>query len=186
MPRFARSYNVVALVAEDPTESIHVFLTRLSQVYAGMGDDAMRKKCLVGRVAVLQDKVGADEGVEAAQDLVGGPPRAPRKTVPRVPATPTRKTRPLQSIRGAVRVHTPYDSRVVQKVSGKCATPTVYTDTRNSSHPEYTEYETTPTPQAPRVARQLFNTLSRPRSHAPVLMNTTECTVRAVKYRCPS
>ena len=66
MPRFARRYNVVGLVAEDPAESIHAFLTRLSRVYAGMGDEVMREKCLLKRVAVLQDKVGANEN--AARD----------------------------------------------------------------------------------------------------------------------
>lgn len=56
MPRFARRHRIVGLAAEDAVESIHAFLNRLIRLFAGMGDPVQAERCLLKRVAILQDK----------------------------------------------------------------------------------------------------------------------------------
>ena len=66
VPRFASRYHAVGLVAEDPAESIHAFLTRLGRVFSGIGNKVMAEKCMLHRVALMQDKetVAANAAVD--------------------------------------------------------------------------------------------------------------------------
>ena len=53
VPRFADEHHCAGLMAEDPVESIHALLNRLSRTFAGMGNKTHREECLLRRVDVI-------------------------------------------------------------------------------------------------------------------------------------
>ena len=65
VPRFADEHHCAGLMAEDPVESIHALLHRLSRTFAGMGNKTHREECLLRRVDVIGNRRAA-----AANDLV--------------------------------------------------------------------------------------------------------------------
>ena len=59
VPRFADEHHCAGLMAEDPVESIHALLNRLSRTFAGMGNKTHREECLLRRVDVIGNRRAA-------------------------------------------------------------------------------------------------------------------------------
>ena len=59
VPRFADEHHCAGLMAEDPVESIHALLNRLSRTFAGMGNKTHREECLLRRVDVIRNRRAA-------------------------------------------------------------------------------------------------------------------------------
>ena len=59
VPRFADEHHCAGLMAEDPVESIHALLNRLSRTFAGMGNKTHREECLLRRLDVIRNKRAA-------------------------------------------------------------------------------------------------------------------------------
>ena len=59
VPRFADEHHCAGLMAEDPVESIHALLHRLSRTFAGMGNKTHREECLLRRLDVIRNRRAA-------------------------------------------------------------------------------------------------------------------------------
>ena len=59
VPRFADEHHCAGLMAEDPVESIHALLNRLSRTFAGMGNKTHREECLLRRLDVIRNRRAA-------------------------------------------------------------------------------------------------------------------------------